>query len=116
MTQIKTIAFFNNKGGVGKTTLACNFASWLSRKHDKKVIVIDCDPQANATQLSLSNEQWDNIYEDINRSDSETLLHVFQHFIEAMLQYELITNFTKRKTSSIQLLQHTQTWPKSKIS
>ena len=82
MTQIKTIAFFNNKGGVGKTTLACNFASWLSRKHDKKVIVIDCDPQANATQLSLSNEQWDNIYEDINRSDSETLLHVFQHFIE----------------------------------
>ena len=53
MAKIKTIAFFNNKGGVGKTTLACNFASWLSIKQHKKVIVLDCDPQANATQLSL---------------------------------------------------------------
>ena len=82
MTEIKTIAFFNNKGGVGKTTLACNFASWISRKKGKKVVVIDCDPQANATQLSLSNDQWDEIYENIRQSRLETLLHVFQEIIE----------------------------------
>ena len=81
MAKIKTIAFFNNKGGVGKTTLACNFASWLSIKQHKKVIVLDCDPQANATQLSLTDEKWDEIYSDINRSYSQTILHVFQEII-----------------------------------
>ena len=78
MSQIKTIAFFNNKGGVGKTTLACNFASWLSREHDKRVVVIDCDPQANATQLSLTDDLWDLIYEDVTKSRKQTLLHVFK--------------------------------------
>lgn len=82
MTQIKTIAFFNNKGGVGKTTLACNFASWLSRKQGKKVVVIDCDPQANATQLSLSDALWDSVYEDVTKSRKETLLHVFHDIID----------------------------------
>ena len=77
MAKVKAIAFFNNKGGVGKTTLACNFASWLSRKHGKRVVVIDCDPQANATQLSLTDDLWDTIYEDVDKSRKETLLHVF---------------------------------------
>jgi cobyrinic acid ac-diamide synthase len=78
MSPIKAIAFFNNKGGVGKTTLACNFASWLSREHGKRVVVIDCDPQANATQLSLTDDLWDSIYEDVNKSRKQTLLHVFK--------------------------------------
>ncbi len=82
MSKIVTVAFFNNKGGVGKTTLACNFASWISRVQRKKVVVIDCDPQANATQLSLFDEQWDEIYEDIKKSRPQTLLHVFQEIIE----------------------------------
>jgi len=46
---MKSIAFFNNKGGVGKTTLLCNLASYFSKKLNKKVLVIDADPQCNAT-------------------------------------------------------------------
>ena len=54
---MKSIAFFNNKGGVGKTTLVCNLAHYLSSVEDKKVLIVDLDPQCNSTQLLLTPEQ-----------------------------------------------------------
>lgn len=44
---------FNNKGGVGKTTLTCNLASHFAKRHGQRVLVVDCDPQCNATQLIM---------------------------------------------------------------
>lgn len=52
MPQAKVISFINMKGGVGKTTLTINVADQLSR-NGKKVVVIDMDPQFNATQSLL---------------------------------------------------------------
>lgn len=50
---MKVITFFNNKGGVGKTTTIINLASYLSIYRGKKVLVVDLDPQSNSTQAIL---------------------------------------------------------------
>ena len=48
-TMTKTIAFANLKGGTGKTTLCINIASYLAKSNEAKVLVVDFDPQGNAT-------------------------------------------------------------------
>lgn len=47
------ISFVNMKGGVGKTTICVNIAAQLA-KTNKKILVIDMDPQMNASQYLLS--------------------------------------------------------------
>lgn len=48
---MKTISFINLKGGVGKTTIATNFAYALATSFDVKVLFIDNDKQANASDF-----------------------------------------------------------------
>ncbi len=61
---MNSISVFNNKGGVGKTTLLCNIAAYYSIECDKKVLVIDADPQCNATTYLLDDNTIENIYSD----------------------------------------------------
>ena len=53
---MKTITFFNNKGGVGKTSLAYH-VSWMLKELDYKVLSVDLDPQANLTGMFIKEEQ-----------------------------------------------------------
>ena len=53
---MKTIAFFNNKGGVGKTSLAFHI-SWMLKQLDYRVLAADLDPQANLTGMFMSESR-----------------------------------------------------------
>lgn len=57
-----SIAIFNNKGGVGKTTLICNLASYLKLEENKRVLVIDADPQCNASIYVTKDDDLEQIY------------------------------------------------------
>ncbi|MFH0798818.1 MAG: AAA family ATPase [Pseudomonadota bacterium] len=52
---MKTIAFFNNKGGVGKTSLVYHLA-WMYADLGLSVIAADLDPQANLTTMFLDED------------------------------------------------------------
>lgn len=56
MTSATIITVFNHKGGVGKTTTAVNLAAALCMGHGQRCLVVDIDPQANATRALLGSE------------------------------------------------------------
>ena len=60
---MRTITFFNNKGGVGKTTTVYHVA-WMLSELGIKTITIDLDPQSNLTSMFLTNERLEEIYEN----------------------------------------------------
>ena len=53
--SVPVLTFFNNKGGVGKTSLVFHLA-WMFSEMGKRVVAIDLDPQANLTSAFLSEE------------------------------------------------------------
>ena len=73
---MKSVAFFNNKGGVGKTTLLCNVAAFMSIYQKYNICIIDADPQCNATQYLFSESIIEKLYN--NNSPSFTIHDVIE--------------------------------------
>ncbi len=63
---MRTIAFFNNKGGVGKTSLVYHVA-WMLSLLKERVLIADLDPQANVTSMCLAPEIIEQLWDTDNR-------------------------------------------------
>lgn len=66
---MKTIAFFNNKGGVGKTSLVYHLA-WMFADRGTKTLAVDLDPQANLTAMFLKEERLESLWPDDEHPDT----------------------------------------------
>lgn len=71
---MKIISLINMKGGVGKTTLSVNIADYLARRHKKKVLLVDIDPQFNATQCLFKPDE----YIEHLKNKKETVTDLFE--------------------------------------
>jgi chromosome partitioning protein len=60
---MKTIAFFNNKGGVGKTSLVYHLA-WTYADAGRRTLIVDLDPQSNLTAMCVSEERLEELWVD----------------------------------------------------
>ena len=61
------------KGGVGKTTLATNVCHYLATNENKRVLLVDIDPQFNATQCFMSGDD----YIDYCSKKRDTICNIF---------------------------------------
>lgn len=60
------ISTINLKGGVGKSTTTVALAEMLSSEFQKRVLVIDLDPQTNATSMLIGDEKWGELNKEGN--------------------------------------------------
>ena len=78
---MKTVAFFNNKGGVGKTTLVYHLA-WMYQELGIDVVTLDLDPQANLTAAFLEDEQLERLW--LDGATAGTILEVIQPLLDRL--------------------------------
>lgn len=78
---MKTLAFFNNKGGVGKTTLVYHLA-WMYQELGVNVVAMDLDPQANLTSAFLPEERLEDLW--LDGPGPQTILGVVQPLLERL--------------------------------
>ena len=86
----KTIATINLKGGVAKTTTTVGLAQLLSAAYEKKVLVIDLDPQTNATTMLIGEDKW----LEMDR-DGYTLATLFSDAIKGEETFDLSKTLQK---------------------
>ena len=76
---MKTITFFNNKGGVGKTTTVYHIA-WMMSELGYKVLAVDLDPQSNLSSMFLTQERMEEIV--LEESKDQTILEAISPISE----------------------------------
>lgn len=67
--SIPVIAFFNNKGGVGKTSLVYHL-SWMYADLGKRIVAADLDPQANLTSAFLEDDRLETLWPEGDHPDT----------------------------------------------
>lgn len=95
---MKTISFINMKGGVGKTTSVVEVATVLVKDHNKKVLIIDIDPQTNATFSFIKYDEWQ---ENVEQNTIADVLGMNKHLSSRDEEYD-INNAVIKNVSNIE--------------
>lgn len=69
------VSIINMKGGVGKSTTAVSLAETLASHHRRRVLIIDLDPQTNASIMAMGPEKWGRL-----RDEERTLDFYFEAY------------------------------------
>ena len=91
------VSLINLKGGVGKTTTTIQLAECLASEFDKRVLVIDLDPQTNATISLIEQDKW----EALNKA-GQTLAQLFTDKLESTKVFDL-SRAVQRGVSNLKL-------------
>ncbi|MBE7501975.1 MAG: ParA family protein [Verrucomicrobiales bacterium] len=87
------ITFFNNKGGVGKTSLVYHL-SWMCSEMGHRVLALDLDPQANLTAAFLEEDRLEELWE--NSTGPVTIYRAVQPLLEVGdLQEPVLINLAR---------------------
>ena len=78
------ISMINLKGGVGKTTTTVGLAQFLAGLHGKRVLVVDLDPQTNATAMLIGDSEWEK-----RNKDGLTLATLFRDALDQTDKFDL---------------------------
>lgn len=78
------VSLINLKGGVAKTTTTVQLAECLASEFGKKVLVIDLDPQTNATISLIDEEKWEDL-----KDKNLTLYDLFQDKLEQTNRFDM---------------------------
>lgn len=79
--SIPVVTFFNNKGGVGKTSLVFHLA-WMFSNLGRKVVAIDLDPQANLTAAFLDEDRLEHLWADDSPTAARTIYQAIRPLTE----------------------------------
>src|SRR5690242_8713899 len=108
MKGATVISTINLKGGVGKSTTTVALAEMLSAEFDKKVLVIDLDPQTNATIMLIGEERW----KELNEQEL-TLAQLFKDALDPENKQFKLDNVLQESVSNVAAVQSVDLLPSS---
>lgn len=77
------IALYNHKGGVGKTTLLVNISAALADLN-KRVLLVDTDPQCNLTSYLIDSDVVDNWLDNSDSNNGVTIWSALKPFVDGL--------------------------------
>lgn len=96
-----TTALVNMKGGVGKSTIAANLGWYCAQRRNKRVLLVDLDPQFNLSQYILGVAG----YEAIVNAGHKTTLHIFEQFTPSV-----VSGAPKTELNPSDVIKNVRTW------
>jgi len=90
----KTISLINLKGGVGKTTLTVALAEFLVLEHGLRTLVIDLDPQANATACLMDLREWKK-----KNMRGQTIMRLFLDYFQPWKVFSMKTSLVEKASN-----------------